>query len=249
MPPQKHLSADAGFDCLDLETVDSTNAEGFRRAASLVRPLWIIAGTQTAGRGRRARPWTSPPGNFHGTLVLRLQEPPSRIALRSFVAALALHDALAAVIGTSGTLSLKWPNDLLLEDRKVSGILLEASAGLLCIGIGINLEAAPPPEAVEPGAVPPVSVRAVCGAAPSPQAVLERLAPAYLRREAQFQAEGFGSIRADWLARAARLGKRIVARTGSDVREGVFETIDSDGNLVLRMACGTVAVPAADVFF
>ena len=77
-----------------LPEIDSTNAEGFRRAATLAGPTWILAGLQTAGRGRRARPWTSPPGNFHGTLVLKPTEPPETVALRSFAAALALRDAL-----------------------------------------------------------------------------------------------------------------------------------------------------------
>ena len=73
-----------------LASVDSTNAEAFRLAPSLTGPLWILAGEQTAGRGRRARPWTSPQGNFHGTLAMQVTEPPATVALRAFAAALAL---------------------------------------------------------------------------------------------------------------------------------------------------------------
>jgi BirA family biotin operon repressor/biotin-[acetyl-CoA-carboxylase] ligase len=232
-----------------LASVDSTNAEAFRRAPSLTGPLWILGGEQTAGKGRRARPWASPPGNFHGTLAMRVAEPPATVALRSFVAALALRDALVQLTGLPQALALKWPNDVLLNGQKVAGILLEASGDVLAIGIGVNLIAAPPPEAVEPGAVPPVSVLAETGLRVTPEAFLDVLAPAYAAREAAFRSGGFAALRADWLAHAARLGTRIKARTGSETREGLFETVDPNGNLILRMACGTVAIPAADVFF
>ncbi len=232
-----------------LAEVDSTNAEAFRRAADLTGPCWILAGMQTAGRGRRARPWASPSGNFHGTLAMRVDEPPARVALRSFAAALALRDAFVALTGLPDSFTLKWPNDVLLNDGKVAGILLEASGDVLAIGIGVNLIAAPPVDAVEPGAVPPVSLLAETGLRIMPETFLDALAPAYAAREAAFRAQGFAPLRADWLAHAARLGARIKARTGGDTREGVFETIDAAGNLILRMACGPVAIPAADVFF
>ena len=101
------MSAEAAVPRLQLQTVDSTNAEGFRRAPGLAGPLWILAGSQTAGRGRRARPWSSPPGNFHATLVQHLPgEAPARLGLRSFVASLALHDAFAALTGLPAAFAL-----------------------------------------------------------------------------------------------------------------------------------------------
>ncbi|MCB6177369.1 biotin--[acetyl-CoA-carboxylase] ligase [Rhodobacter sp. Har01] len=244
------MSADAGPGArLVLETVDSTNAEGFRRAASAPGPLWIVAHEQTAGRGRRARPWASPKGNFYGTLVLRHADPPARAALRSFAAALALRDAFVALTGLSGSFALKWPNDVLLNGGKAAGILLESSGPVLCIGIGVNLIAAPAPEAVEPGAVAPVSLLAETGLRVTPEAFLDVLAPAYAGWEARFRAEGFAPLRAEWLAHAARLGQPIRTRTGTETRDGIFETIDEGGSLILRMAAGPVAIPAADVFF
>ncbi len=234
-----------------LPEIDSTNAEGFRRRGG---PAWILAGMQTAGRGRRARPWVSPRGNFHATLVMHPDEPAEVVALRSFVAALALRETFVEVTGLPASFSLKWPNDVLLNGGKVAGILLE-SAGLgtteatLCIGIGVNLIAAPDAAAVEPGAVLPVSLLAETGKRVTPGAFLDTLAPAYARLEAAFTTQGFASIRAGWLAHAARLGEVIRARTGDTVREGSFETIDAQGNLILRMPKGAVAIPAAEVFF
>ncbi len=254
-PPPKRLSVEGGgAGRIALPEIDSTNAEGFRRAAALDGPTWIVAGLQTAGRGRRARPWSSPLGNFHGTLVLKPAEPPETVALRSFAAALALRDALVAMTGLPQSYTLKWPNDVLLNGGKLAGILLE-SAGLggpdpvLCIGIGVNLIAAPDPSMVEPGAVPPVSLLRETGLRVTPEAFLDALAPAYARREATFRSEGFAPLRADWLDHAARLGETIRARTGAEMREGVFETIDSSGNLILRMTSGPVAISAAEVFF
>lgn len=237
-----------------LPKIDSTNAEGFRRAAELTGPTWIIAGAQTAGRGRRARPWASPLGNFYGTLVLKPGEPPETVALRSFAAALALRDACVALTGLPKNFTLKWPNDVLLNGGKLAGILLE-SAGLgtstpvLCIGIGVNLIAAPDPSLVEPGATPPVSLLAETGLRVTPEAFLDALAPAYAHWEAAFMAHGFAPLRAEWLAHAARLGEVITARTGQQTPEGVFETIDEQGNLILRTVQGRVAIPAAEVFF
>ncbi|MFE3837719.1 biotin--[acetyl-CoA-carboxylase] ligase [Pseudogemmobacter sonorensis] len=232
-----------------LAAVDSTNAECFRRAPGLRAPLWVLADEQTAGRGRRARAWASPRGNFYASLVQRLDDPPARLGLRSFTTALALYDAFAEVTGMTAPFALKWPNDVLLNGGKISGILLEASEGLLVIGIGVNLIGAPPPEAVEPGAVAPVSLLAETGLRIAPARFLDALAPAVVRHEAVLRVEGFEPIRAAFLARAARLGERIRARTGRETREGIFETIDGDGNLILREGAERRAIPAADVFF
>lgn len=248
------MSAEGGAGRIVLPETDSTNAEGFRRAADLSRPTWILAGLQTAGRGRRARPWVSPRGNFHATLVLKPTEPPETVALRSFVAALALRDALVALTGLPTSFTLKWPNDVLCHGGKLAGILLESQGlggpdAVLCIGIGVNLIAAPDPVLVEPGALPPVSLLQETGFRIMPETFLDALAPAFARREATFRSEGFAPLRAEWLSHAARLGETIRARTGSETREGRFETIDPVGNLVLRMAQGAVAIPAAEVFF
>lgn len=232
-----------------LASTDSTNAEAFRRAPALTGPLWIVADAQTAGRGRRARPWSSPPGNFYGTLAMRVTEPAAEVALRSFAAALALRDAFVALTGLPGSFQLKWPNDVLLNGGKIAGILLEASGDTLAIGIGVNLIAAPPPDAVEPGATAPVSLLAETGLRLTPHSFLDALAPAYALREQAFRAGGFAALRPDWLAHAARLGTEITARTGSHTRHGIFDTVDPSGNLILRTPSATLAIPAAEVFF
>lgn len=243
-----------GYGRRVLARVDSTNAEAARRAATLAGPEWILALEQTAARGRRGRAWANPPGNFAATLAMRPSESSDRVALRSFVAALALYDALAAATGRVDGLALKWPNDVLLNGGKLAGILLEsagAGGGLshFAIGIGVNLVAAPGMAEVEPGAARPASLLSETGVAIDPEAFLDLLAPAYARIEAQFTTYGFAPIRTAWLARAAKLGETIVARTTRDTHEGRFETVDEAGNLVLVTAKGRTRIAAAEVFF
>jgi BirA family biotin operon repressor/biotin-[acetyl-CoA-carboxylase] ligase len=172
------------------------------------------------------------------------------VALRSFVAALALHEALARLTGTEAGLALKWPNDVLMNHGKVAGILLEGLPhGALAVGVGVNLIAAPGAAEVEPGAVPPVSVLGETGVRMTPEALLEALAEAFARYEERLVTYGFGPIREAWLARAARLGEEVTARTGRETVIGCFETVDEAGQLVLKTPKGRVAIAAADVFF
>jgi BirA family biotin operon repressor/biotin-[acetyl-CoA-carboxylase] ligase len=176
------------------------------------------------------------------------------VALRSFAAALALRDACVRLTGLPEAFALKWPNDVLLNGGKLAGILLEShgeggAVRNLAIGIGVNLIAAPEREALEDCALPPVSLLGETGIRVTPEVFLDALAPAYAHWEDVFRHEGFCPLRGAWLAHAARLGEVIRARTGVATREGVFETIDQTGALVLRTPEATLAIPAAEVFF
>lgn len=244
----------SGYGRRVLASVDSTNAEAARIAPYLAGPEWILAHQQTAARGRRGREWANPAGNFAATLVMRPTESPDRVALRSFVASLALLEALSVASGRTEVFALKWPNDVLLNGGKLAGILLESAGagGTLshfAIGIGVNLRSAPEVSEVEPGALRPVSLLSEIGITLAPDEFLDLLAPAYARFEAQFVTYGFGPIRTAWLARAARLGDVITARTTREVYQGTFQTVDEAGNLVLLTAKGRQAIAAAEVFF
>ncbi|WP_120635890.1 biotin--[acetyl-CoA-carboxylase] ligase [Ruegeria sp. EL01] len=243
-----------GYGLHVLHEVDSTLNEAARIAPTAQGPVWLMAHRQTAARGRRGRAWTNPKGNLAATLLMRPQGTPDQIALRSFVAALALFDACVAVTGRATGLSLKWPNDVLLNGGKLAGILLESmgqgrGVSHLAVGIGVNLAEAPGVEMVEPRAVRPVSLLSETGALVSPEDFLTELAVAYARNETQFTTYGFEPIRVAWLSRAARLGEVITARTATSETVGTFETVDAGGNLVLNTAKGRVSIPAADVFF
>lgn len=237
-----------------LAQVDSTNAEALRIAPTLPGPIWIMAREQTMGRGRRGRGWSMPAGNFAATLAMQPPGSPADASLYSFVAALALHEALAAVCGPAGRLAIKWPNDVLLNSGKVAGILLEstgrgATLSRLAVGIGVNLAACPAADELEPGAVPAVSVLGETGHTVAPEDFLDLLAPAFARWQAQLVGQGFAPIRAAWTARAARIGETITARSGSVTRSGRFDGIDDSGALILTTASGREIIPAADIYF
>ncbi|SOC04960.1 BirA family biotin operon repressor/biotin-[acetyl-CoA-carboxylase] ligase [Rhodobacter sp. JA431] len=236
-----------------LGQTDSTMSEASRLAPHLAGPAWVFAHRQTAGRGRRGRGWLAPEGNFAATCVFRPAVSPPIAALYSFVAALALYDALAE-LAPGADLAIKWPNDVLLSGAKVAGILLEsvssgASVSHLAIGIGVNLAAAPPVEALEEGALRPVSLRGETGQVIAPLDFLFPLARAFARHAATFERDGFAPIRAAWLARAARIGQRVTARTGTETRTGLFETIDETGALILNTGETRLPIAAADIFF
>ena len=225
-------------------------AEATRRVGEIARPTWIMARRQTAGRGRRGNPWAFEEGNLAATLVMRPDATPMEAAKRSFLAANALYAALS-LHAPKAKLALKWPNDVLLEGGKVAGILLE-SAGQgrfvdwLAIGVGVNL--AQVPQGIAGAAFPPVSL-AAAGVTVAPEDFLTTLADAYATQEDKLAHFGFPRIREDWLARAARLGEVITARTTREEITGTFDTVDQDGNLVLITATGPRAIPAAEVYF
>jgi BirA family transcriptional regulator, biotin operon repressor / biotin---[acetyl-CoA-carboxylase] ligase len=232
------------------DSLPSTNSA----ALAADGPIWIAAACQTAGRGRRARAWSSPRGNLYASLLLHPAEPPQHMALRSFVAALALRDALLGCGAAPAQVQLKWPNDVLLNGAKVAGILLESAPrgalACLAIGFGVNLASCPAASAMEPGATPPIALAALLGRQVEPLAFLTHLAAAYAAREQVFAAQGFAPLRAEFLAHAARLGQSITARlAGGAQHSGIFQTIDDAGHLVLTTDHGPLTIPAADVFF
>lgn len=239
-----------GVDLIRLDDVPSTMSEAAARAPSITKPTWITAHRQTAARGRRGRTWQNPKGNLAATLVLKPNAAPQDAALRAFTASLALYHALADVV-PSDQLALKWPNDVLLANRKVAGILLE-SAGTgarvdwLAIGIGVNVVASPDADA--DAAFAPISL-AEFGVEDTATDLLTRLAHQTTAFETTLTTEGFAPIRKAWLDRAAKIGETITARTTQDTFTGVFDTIDDTGQLVLSGAKGQVVVPAGDVFF
>jgi len=227
------------------DTTGSTNADALQRArAGEWGPLWITAKQQTAGRGRRGRTWVSEPGNLYATLLLTDAAPPQRAAELSFVATLAVHDAVGSRIpGLARRLALKWPNDCLIDGCKFAGILIEGEGSALAIGIGVNCAHHPA------GTAFPATDLAAAGVRASPDSVFEALKPAMIGRIVQWnRGAGFAVIRDEWLKRAFGIGKTIRVAMPEGEREGRFETIDDTGRMVLRSADGTTeTVTAGDV--
>jgi len=205
--------------------------------------LWLRAERQTAGRGRQGRAWDSPPGNLYASTIVRLRRgdpPPATLAM---VAAVALDEVVRTVL-PGGDLTIKWPNDLLLGGAKLSGILLERAGDAVVIGIGVNL-------AHHPEGLPrPVTSLAAHDAPVDPEPFLEMLADGFARWMERWRGEGIDPVRRRWIERAHPKGTALTANLpdGGAV-EGLFDSLDSDGALVLRLADGSARViHAADVF-
>ena len=148
-------------------------------------------------------------------------------------------------------LSLKWPNDVLLHGGKVAGILLESSGkgpfiDWLSVGIGVNLSYAP---TNVDNAFSPVSLAGEGGEPVPPEEFLITLADAFATQEGKLKHMGFEKIRTDWLKNAAKIGETITAIQGTEVIQGIFDTINEDGNLVLITAKGPRHIAAADIYF
>jgi BirA family transcriptional regulator, biotin operon repressor / biotin---[acetyl-CoA-carboxylase] ligase len=238
----------AGVRHMNYETLGSTNAEALALARSGERgPLWISAGTQSAGRGRCGSHWVSPAGNLHATLLLSDPSPPALAPQLSFVAALAVHDAIAACAPQiEPDLKLKWPNDLLVEKAKVAGILVEGESGpafAVAIGIGVNCAAHPDDTDY------PAADLAGLGALVAPDILLQELGHAMQKRLAQWKGgPGFSATRADWLKRAAGLGETLHVRLPERELSGRFQGLDDAGRLLLDQAGRVTPVTAGEVF-
>lgn len=236
------------------ETLDSTSSEGLRRAAAGERgPVWIAAREQSAGRGRRDRFWRSGRDDLTASLLFdpRRYRPGAslgEIACLGLVANLALAEALES-LGPTPALTLKWPNDLLAEERKIAGVLVETAGAATVIGVGLNLRTHPPAEALEADAWPAAALSQMIDAPPRPDAALAALAARLEERLVLWGGGGFPANRRDWLARAARLGQTLRLRVGAKRLDGVFADLDATGALALDTADGRHVIHAADVFF
>jgi BirA family biotin operon repressor/biotin-[acetyl-CoA-carboxylase] ligase len=246
----------AGYRLLTLGATESTNDDALA-AARDGDPgrLWIVAREQLSGRGRHGRSWSSPPGNLYATLLLVDPCEAARAPQLGFVAGLALHEAVEAVTGLGAPrLALKWPNDLLLDGAKVSGLLLEGHrigpALALVIGFGVNLAHAP--------AGTPYPVQALRAAAPhvTREALFESLADRFAAAFETWLAGGrtdpsdpFGPIRRRWLERAAGLGGEARIRLSGGERRGVFAGLDRFGRLQLKTPAGLELIDAGDLYF
>jgi BirA family biotin operon repressor/biotin-[acetyl-CoA-carboxylase] ligase len=165
----------------------------------------------------------------------------------SFVTALALHDAVAECAPQLGPLlKVKWPNDLLLGGAKLAGILIEGESDpffVVAIGVGVNCIAHPQDTPY------PATDLSVQGAAVTAARLFAALTGAMARRFAQWQGgDGFASIRADWLKRAAGLKQDIRVRLPERELSGRFEGLDEAGRLLVQGAAGVTAVTAGEVF-
>lgn len=228
---------------LTVAETGSTNADLLALAASGGEEgLWLRAERQTAGRGRQGRAWSSPGGNLYASTLIRVcasDPPPASLAL---VCAVALADTISA-LGCS-TVTIKWPNDLLLDGAKLAGILLERSGDAIVAGFGVNLANHP---SIEGRQTASLAGRLWIHSAAE---LYEHLAVDFAKWLATWRRDGLAAVVARWEAQAHARGTPLVANLadGSSV-SGAFDGLERDGALRLRLADGTThVIHAGDVF-
>jgi BirA family biotin operon repressor/biotin-[acetyl-CoA-carboxylase] ligase len=241
------------------DSIGSTNAEALERARAGERgPLWLVTDQQTAGRGRRQRAWISPRGNLAATIVETIDVQPPVAATLGFAAGLALEAALQAISleyrmrsgGTANsTFLLKWPNDVLASGEKLSGILLEAETigGSLAVAVGMGTNVVSAPE----GTPYPATSLAALGITAGAEDLFMALSDSWAEyRGVWDNGKGFPDIRRLWLERAAGLGEPVSVQSGGASVEGIFETIDDTGCLIIAGHDGKrTPIAAGDVHF
>jgi BirA family biotin operon repressor/biotin-[acetyl-CoA-carboxylase] ligase len=195
----------------------------------------VIAGRQISGRGRLQREWLSEKGGLYFTMVLRPDLPPVLSFRVSFLASLTLAGILHEAFGIEAR--VKWPNDILVDERKVAGMLseLEAEAdrvAFINIGIGINVNNDPAPIAPEA-----TSLKRLLGRAVSKKDVLSRYLNAF---EHRMQTTAFDGIIAEWKQYTVTLNRDVRVVTSHEVLEGKAVDVDDTGALILQGADGSL---------
>ena len=246
MPETSQISD--GYRHLALDEVDSTNAIALDQAKQGAEGgLWVSALVQHKGKGSRGRDWVSLRGNLYASLMMQMDVEPRNLATMTFAVSLAVYDSLAQIVDPK-LLSLKWPNDVLLANAKVSGILLEshniAKQAVQIIGVGINIKHNPPntnhkatnllDNSVE---IQPIDLLAILSVEMGKWLDIWRAD------------DGFTEIRRQWLKRAGGLGEHILVKLPKSQLHGTFEDLDAHGLLVLKTADGELhKISTADIF-
>ena len=239
-----------GFSAEHHASVGSTNdlAMAYLREGGTSHHF-VIADEQTGGRGRLGRVWVSKPGNLYASLAL---VDPCDMAFGfqlGFVAALSIHEAMGRVGVNPSRLSLKWPNDVLLDQAKLSGILIEgarlsdARFGAV-IGCGINIAHHPEDTPYRATDLASSGIDTQC------VDVFQALAAAFRHNlDLYARGSGFAHVRSRWLEHARGLGGPIVVRERKGERSGVFKGLDEDGRLLIEADGVITPVIAGDVYF
>ncbi|TAN64354.1 MAG: biotin--[acetyl-CoA-carboxylase] ligase [Magnetospirillum sp.] len=236
------------FGWIRLDEVGSTNDEA-RRQVSLGTAadlLVVTAVSQTSGRGRRGRAWSSPVGNLHASVLITLDRGLAESAQIGFVAALALAEGLGELVPTAD-FRCKWPNDVLCNGKKIAGMLLEtAGDGWLVLGLGVDVaQGLPPGEALYASIA-----LAELGWSGDTATVLAAFCRRFGPWLGRWRGEGFAPVRAAWLEHARGLGEQAVVRLEAETLTGRFAGLDHDGALMLDQGeTGVRRILAGDVFF
>ena len=201
----------------------------------------IFAKRQTMGYGRRGRGWDMIEGNLSVTWIEDFF--PERLSWIGYAVSLGLYDALKDILPDGVAVTLKWPNDVLIEEGKASGVLIEVCENKLLIGLGVNLVAAPQADQRT------AALGDFIAKPPQPETFLASFLESYDRWFETGNAQGFPGLRRDWLVHAHNINRPVTARLADGrVLTGIFTDLDPSGALLLNTESGLEKVTTADIF-
>ena len=219
------------------DIIDSSNNEAIRmlEGGQISGPFVVVAGTQTAGRGRFGRSWVSCSGNLMMTIVRRVEvDYLPNISCLPLISAVAIGDFLNSVLSNKCKFSYKWPNDILVEDKKISGVLVELVRGkdaaewYVVVGVGVNIYSAP--ESIDMTAC--LKDFITLSVDLKPMDLAQGLSRVFENNYVKWTKDGFGNFQDAWMKSAYGLGRHV--RVLPDLREGIFRGIDESGKLLLE---------------
>ena len=237
---------ETGADLRIFDELDSTQSEAKRVALldGIDGPTWFVARRQTIGYGRRGRAWLQDLGDFSGTLAFRNPEKFKSISELTFIAGLAVAETLQQ-FADRGEIKIKWPNDVIIDGKKIAGILLEMvnDGAVAVIGTGVNIVSAPKGLDYQTA-----RLADRCKVPPKPEDFAEALDEKFWQLHRGWRRDGFAPIRERWTALCSGLGEKITVRLPNETLKGIFDSIDESGALVLRLGGETKIIRAGDVF-
>jgi len=251
------ISLPDSYNLIEYQSLGSTNDEALRLATSLPDKTVIWAKEQTAARGRRGRVWHAPPGNVYCSLILKPKVSAMTCSQLGYVAALSIFDTLLDLCPQDCTIACKWPNDVLLNGKKVSGILLETSFSgnteldWIVLGVGINVSVYPQDTPFPATSIQHEGVQDLKNT--TAEYTLERFICHFDRWQSVWLGDGYTPIREVWLSRAAGLLQNILVRLENQELSGILKGIDETGALILQQNENGEEkeriITAADIFF
>lgn len=231
------------YNLLIFETIDSTNSEALNLANSGTSGNFVVfSRKQTAGRGSKRKSWVSIEGNLHASILIETQVDPKKYPQLSFVIANAMYDSIAELAKSnkldSVDIALKWPNDVLIKDKKVAGILLESinvkGKNYIVIGFGVNIKVAPTELDCPATCLSDEGIKI-----DNPDEFLNILMNKFNKLYKQWIIDdNFIATRKNWMKRAYNLNKVITVDDGVRRISGMFKEIDFDGSMRLQLASG-----------
>lgn len=237
------------YHLLSYDALDSTNEEAKRLAKrGESHGAFVWAKSQTEGRGRYGRPWVSEEGNLFVSVLLSPRCEAAKAPQLSYVAALAAFDAIAPLLPAKHQVSCKWPNDIIVDDKKLAGVLLESfhheDKLWVVVGLGVNVDSHP-----QKVMFPATCLREEGVEIISAKIVLSRFIHHFIECYNLWEQKGFPVIRRSWMKCAWRLGQPIRVALPNEEADGTFKEIDATGALVLFTSPRKRRlIHAADVF-